>query len=381
MSTLLRALLVFSLAACAAAPRPAYRAQPYRFEPARGAPVAAELGEIEVPEDRDLPASRRIKLRFVRFPATTAQPGSPILYLAGGPGGSGIQSARGARFPVFMAMRAVADVIALDQRGTGISEGKLDCDEHYAAPFDRPLSRAGLAEAIGRAARRCADRLVAAGVALGGYDTVQSAADLDDLRRALGAERMTLWGTSYGTTLALAVLQRNAAHVDRVILAGTEPLDQMLKLPSDQQRLLDEVSILAARDPVLAGRVPDLARSIARLIARLTAQPVKVAIPARAARAPDRGRRSAARPRDARVPAGSHRADRSRRLARPRPPRRRAAHRHGAVDDGARDGLRVGCLAGMAPAHRERSGAQRARRRHQRADARALRAPAGRCAR
>jgi pimeloyl-ACP methyl ester carboxylesterase len=278
MSNQLRALLVIAIAACGGAPRPTYHAEPYQFERTSGERVAAELGEIEVLEDRDRPASRRIKLRFVRFAATTRHPGSPIIYLAGGPGGSGIQSARGARFAVFMALRAVADVIVLDQRGTGISEGKLDCDERYAAPFDRPLSRAAIAEAVGRAARRCADQLAGRGVGLDGYDTVQSAADLDDLRRALGADRMTLWGTSYGTTLALAVLQRNAEHVDRVILAGVEPLDQMLKLPSDQQRLLDAVSRLAADDPTTGGRVPDLSGSIARLVERLTASPVTVAI-------------------------------------------------------------------------------------------------------
>jgi pimeloyl-ACP methyl ester carboxylesterase len=278
MSNHLRALLAFAITACASAPRPTYHAQPYLFERANGERIAAELGEVEVPEDRERPTSRRIKLRFVRFAATTPRPGSPIIYLAGGPGGSGIQSARAARFGVFMAMRAIADVIVLDQRGTGISEGKLDCAEQFFAPFDRPLSRAVLAEAIGRAARRCADQLTARGVGLDGYDTVQNAADLDDLRRALGAERMTLWGTSYGTTLALAVLQRNATHVDRVILAGAEPLDHMLKLPSDQQQLLETVSRLAAADPEVGKRVPDLLGAIARVIARLDASPATVAI-------------------------------------------------------------------------------------------------------
>lgn len=279
MSTSRRALLAITIAACASAPaRPTYHSEPYRFERSTGEHVAAELGEIEVPEDRDQPASRRIKLRFVRFAATTPHPGSPIVYLAGGPGGSGIQSAKGARFPVFMALRAIGDVIALDQRGTGISEGELGCTERYELPVDRPLSREVMGAAIGGAARRCADRLAARGVALGGYDTLQSVADLEDLRRALGADKLTLWGTSYGTTLALAALQRNASRIDRVILAGVEPLDQMLKLPSDQQRLLETVAQLAARDAALGGRVHDLVGSIARLVQRLAATPARVAL-------------------------------------------------------------------------------------------------------
>ena len=177
-----------------------------------------------------------------------------------------------------MALRAVADVILFDQRGTGISDGKLACTERYELPMDQPSTRAMIGDAAGRAARRCADRLASEGVALDGYDTVQNADDLDDLRRVLGAERVTLWGTSYGTTLALAMLQRHSAHVERVILAGVEPLDHALKLPSDQQRLLDEVSRLAAADPSLDGRVPDLAGSVARLVARLAAAPASVSM-------------------------------------------------------------------------------------------------------
>lgn len=263
-------ITILALAACARTPRPTVHAEPYMFAPAHGAPVAAELGTLEVPEDRTRP-SRRIALRYVRFAAITPHPGAPIIYLAGGPGASGIESARGARFGVFMALRAVADVIALDQRGTGQSGGALDCSERYQAPLDQPLTPTGLADAVGEAARRCADRLVAEGVALTGYNTLESVADLEDLRRALGAERLTLWGTSYGTTLALAALQR--VPVERVIIAGVEPLDQMLKLPSDQQQLLETVSRLAAA----AGAHRDLTGAIARLLAQLSAAPVRVA--------------------------------------------------------------------------------------------------------
>ncbi|NWO96157.1 alpha/beta hydrolase, partial [Escherichia coli] len=73
------------------------------------------------PEDRRDPLSRKIKLGYVRFRSTAARPGPPIIYLAGGPGGEGSGAATGPRFPIFMALRAVADVIAFDQRGTGLS--------------------------------------------------------------------------------------------------------------------------------------------------------------------------------------------------------------------------------------------------------------------
>lgn len=110
--------------------------EPYQFESRAGDIVDAERGEISVPENRANPQSRRISLELVRFPATTSSPGSPIVYLAGGPGGSGVDAARGPRFPLFMALREVGDVIALDQRGTGGSNEIPRCDAQRTYPLD-----------------------------------------------------------------------------------------------------------------------------------------------------------------------------------------------------------------------------------------------------
>ncbi len=78
---------------------------PHRFEPCRGGPVDAEWGTLTVPENRQRPDSDPVTLSFVRFPATTPDPDHPVLFLAGGPGESGIQFARGAHFPIFMALQ------------------------------------------------------------------------------------------------------------------------------------------------------------------------------------------------------------------------------------------------------------------------------------
>src|SRR5690606_25292645 len=91
------------------------------FHSAAGETVAAFRGSLLVPENRSNPDSRLITLAYVRFPSTSPEPGAPIVYLAGGPGGSGIGTAAGSRFPLFVALREVADVIAFDQRGTGQS--------------------------------------------------------------------------------------------------------------------------------------------------------------------------------------------------------------------------------------------------------------------
>jgi len=141
------AALIFALAGRAAA-SPTLTIRPEKFRPSEGAPVDAEFGELSVPANHSRPDGPRITLAFVRFPATGRHPGAPIVYLAGGPGVSGIEAARGPRFPMFQALRELGDVVALDQRGTGKSRPKLSCSESYQIPFDRPLDRVSGAAAL-----------------------------------------------------------------------------------------------------------------------------------------------------------------------------------------------------------------------------------------
>src|SRR5215213_8976177 len=116
--------------------------KPYTFENDKKEKVEAEFGTLLVPENRSDSQSNLIELGFVRFKSSAKNPGPPIVYLAGGPGGSGIGTAMGSRFPLFMALREFGDVIAYDQRGTNLSGPKMLCSEEYAVSPGAPLERA-----------------------------------------------------------------------------------------------------------------------------------------------------------------------------------------------------------------------------------------------
>jgi len=104
MKTLIKNLPCLLLAAATNAAALSW--EPIEFEADDGQVVDAQLGRLEVPAYHDDPAKGgKIELQFVRFPATTETPGAPIVYLSGGPGGSGIATARWRRFPLFMALR------------------------------------------------------------------------------------------------------------------------------------------------------------------------------------------------------------------------------------------------------------------------------------
>jgi pimeloyl-ACP methyl ester carboxylesterase len=198
--------------------------KPYAFETNdKKDKVDAEFGTVFVPENRSDPESNLIELAFVRFKSTAKNPGPPIVYLAGGPGGSGIGTARGSRFPLFMALREIADVIAFDQRGTGFSKPNLTCIDRLALPLNVAPTREAAIKEMRENSDSCAFywRNIQR-VDLSAYNTNESADDLEDLRKALGVDQISLWSISYGTHLAFATMRRHPASIHRAILAGTE---------------------------------------------------------------------------------------------------------------------------------------------------------------
>ena len=248
-------------------------AGPFRYVAGDGQETDAERGFFEVPEDRRIASSRRIRLGYVRFASTSKNPGPPIIYLAGGPGGSGVRTAMGPRFPIFMALREVADVIAFDQRGTGLSASIPD--RAAATPYPA-MTHAGVTAWYREEMQKAWIDWSRAGIAMTGYNTEQNADDIEDLRRHLGAEKVNLWGISYGTHLALSVLKRHPNSIGRVALASLEGQDQTIKRPAHIDMFLDRVDHLMGQDPVVRAAIPNMPALMRRVHERLEADPATV---------------------------------------------------------------------------------------------------------
>ena len=251
---------------------------PYTFETNKGQKIEAEFGNIYVPENHAKPSGKLIELAFVRFKSTAKNSSFPIIYLAGGPGGSGINLAKGARFPLFMAMREVGDVIALDQRGAGLSKPNLTCEENLDYPLDKATEKAEALRLYQARSKSCAECWKKQGVDLTAYNTNENADDVEVLRKALGVERITLWGSSYGTHLALAFISRHEKSVHRAMLSGVEGKDDTFKSPSTFDEQLKLVNFLANKDKQLSERIPNFVVLAQKVFAKLEIEPAGIEV-------------------------------------------------------------------------------------------------------
>lgn len=260
--------------------------EPYVFRTYAGREVPAELGRLWVRENRGGQSRRLIQLAFVRLKSTAAIPGPPIVFLAGGPGAPGIGMGRvPVYFALFDKLREVSDVILLDQRGLGMSSPSLDCPP-TPVPADAFETAEKWRRTFADKSRVCAQHWRARGVEISAYTNDASADDLDDLRRALGAERVSLVGHSYGTVLAQAAVRRHGRSIERVVFASTEARDNLVALPGVWDLVLKNLSYIAAGDAAAGKLAPDMEALFRRVLGKLEREPVTLTVTDARARRP-----------------------------------------------------------------------------------------------
>ena len=205
----------------------------------------------------------------------------------GGPGYGSIGSARG-YINTFGDLLDHRELILVDARGTGRSE-----------PIDCPDMQSGRAtDDVGMAA--CADVL---GERFGSYRTAAAADDINDVRAALGYDRIQMYGDSYGTYLAQSYAFRHGDTLEALVLDSAYPVrGESPWYPSIWKTGIRGLSIACERSPSCHG---DAGRRLERFVAELRERQARRRA---AARRDQRGRLLAAgelpadRPGDLRIP-------------------------------------------------------------------------------
>jgi len=240
----------------------------------RGFPGKAKCGAYEVFENRATKKGRKITLKIVVLQATSEKrEPDPFVYFAGGPGSAATDDASGIAqaFPQILAHR---DMLFVDQRGTGGSH-PLNCKFYDQADLKTFLGYFFPLEEV----RKCREQLET-NSDLKLYITTIAADDMDEVRAALGYERLNLFGGSYGTRAALTYLKRHPRHVRAAILHGVSPTDHFMPsdFPVQTERALQGVLSECLADKVCSEAFPNIKNEAKAVLEQLIKGPVEVEI-------------------------------------------------------------------------------------------------------
>jgi pimeloyl-ACP methyl ester carboxylesterase len=268
-AAVLAGLSLLAAAACSGGPAPE---RSIALSPCRlgGLSGEAQCGTWRVFEDRAARSGRTIDLAVAVVPALANSPRpDPLFVLVGGPG-QGATEAGASIAEVLRDVRRKRDIVLVDQRGTGKSN-PLRCETDREQPLEELL-----APHADPAKTRACHAALAADTRL--YATPVAMDDLDEVRGALGYERINLWGGSYGTRAALVYSRQHPERVRSLVLDGSAPF--ALKLPlyvaRDAQRALDLLYGDCERDADCRAAFPEARAHFRELLARSSQRAIDV---------------------------------------------------------------------------------------------------------
>jgi pimeloyl-ACP methyl ester carboxylesterase len=211
-------------------------------------------GRVSVPLDYAHPNGRHVRL-FLTAQPKIGTPRGTILLLAGGPGEAST-TVFDLTSDLWRSLFPGYRVAAYDDRGTGDS-ASLSC------------RRAATAEQCGTA---LGPRRVF-------YGTRENVEDMDAVRRALGVDRIGLFGLSYGTKQALAYALAHPGNVERLLLDSVVPVDGPEPFGLDSLRAISAALRSICHGGACTGVTDDPGADFARLANTLEAKPIDAAVP------------------------------------------------------------------------------------------------------
>lgn len=239
-------------------------------------------GTLTVPEDRTgtTGSTRSVILPVVviRAASSTPRPDPLVFPTNGGPGAGSIGTT-----DYFLHWADWAsidrDVILVEQRGDKASTPTFNCPELDVATRIRD-GKLVPDRGVSLGVQACHDRLVAEGIDLSAYTSAASAADLADLRTALGYDAWNLYGVSYGSRLALTTMRDRSAGLRAVILDGAYPpnTDQYADEPARFARAVDELLTACEADEACQRAYPNLGSDLITLLDRTEHEPIRVIV-------------------------------------------------------------------------------------------------------
>jgi pimeloyl-ACP methyl ester carboxylesterase len=257
--------------------------------------LPSDVGKIRcdflvVPENHANPSGPKIRLMVARIPAVSSHPsGDPIVYLNGGPGSNAIGVANDLTEAGF---NQDHELIVLTQRGTYAAHPLIACrsiDNFRANSLDLELYGRRAARRLDGSVTRCKRQLRSKGIHLADFNTLESTADVVDLRKALGIKSWDVFSHSYGTDLALTYMRLHPQGIRSVVLDGTVPPSKASlgwTWSSFKESFANMMKACRAQKSCQA-HFPHTGRTYLKLVNRLQAHPITTRV-----KVPDREHRT-----------------------------------------------------------------------------------------
>ena len=247
-----------------------------KYKTENGLTVEGEVGFLTVPENYDNPASRKIKVKFIRLKSTSANPEAPIVYLEGGGKACTWQAEDPEYLNDWLPILKVSDLIFVDQRGT--NDNKLFYLGEKQLPIDFFTTEESVSNHYQNLVQKALPDFRKRKIDIEGYNIVAHAKDVHNITEGLGINKYSIFGFSYGTGIGMALMKLYESSIVNAVFVGTDGLDQSFNYPSHLDSHFDKIVQLAKQDEAISATIPDLKILLEEVMDKLSLEPARITV-------------------------------------------------------------------------------------------------------
>ena len=250
--------------------------------------IRIECGYMTTRTSKDSPVSFELPVVVLRQ-SLWRNSKSPMLHIAGGPGGAAYLDSKIMPYWIqnFIRQDWGVDFVIYDQRGTGLSKPRLSCDNSHTLRLDslkKPLTAREDSQQFSSQMQSCFDVLTqdpSVNQHIGLISTDNSVDDIVDLHDLLGVEQWVLMGVSYGTRLSLETVRSHPEVVKSMVLDSVYPpqYDGFETLTENSFRAIERLMQSCLADDFCEQQYPKLSTQLYEALLALKAEPMALSVP------------------------------------------------------------------------------------------------------
>ncbi|HYF69197.1 MAG TPA: alpha/beta hydrolase [Ohtaekwangia sp.] len=238
--------------------------------------IKGSVGYLAVPENRLKPGSRELSVKFVHLKSVSNTPQPPVIYLEGGGRPSTPQAENPETLTDWLPILKVSDLIFVDQRGTTDQALTYVWTGEFPENFFISAEDAGAhyqdlcKKALAEFERRQLD--------VSGYNIAEHANDIHDLTEALQIRKYSIFGFSFGSQIAMALMKLFPQELVSTIAVSTDAMDQSFNYPVHLDDQLKKITKMVAADSSINAKIPALDKLTEKVMAKLSANPITISV-------------------------------------------------------------------------------------------------------